>query len=42
MDGGYLEAKMMAQAGATQVAVMARAHAETIKAVGRAGRDEPG
>jgi len=39
MDGGYLEAEMMAKAGATHVVVMARAHAETIKAVVRAGRD---
>ena len=27
MDGGYLEAEMMAKAGATHVVVMARAHA---------------
>ena len=39
MDGGYLEAEMMAKAGATHVVVMARAHEETIKAVVRAGRD---
>jgi hypothetical protein len=26
MDGGYLEAEMMAKAGATHVVVMARAH----------------
>jgi len=39
MDGGYLEAEMMAKAGATHVVVMARAHAETIKAVIQAGRD---
>ena len=39
MDGGYLEAEMMAQAGATHVVVMARAHAETIKCVVQAGRD---
>lgn len=39
MDGGYLEAEMMAKAGATHVVVMARAHAETIKAVVKAGRD---
>jgi 3-hexulose-6-phosphate synthase/6-phospho-3-hexuloisomerase len=39
MDGGYLEAEMMAKAGATQVVVMARAHPETIKCVVRAGRD---
>lgn len=39
MDGGYLEAEMMAKAGATHVVVMARAHAETIKVVVRAGKD---
>jgi len=39
MDGGYLEAEMMARAGATHVVVMARAHPETVKAVVRAGRD---
>lgn len=39
MDGGWLEAELMAQAGATHVVVMERAHAETIKAVVRAGRD---
>ena len=39
MDGGYLEAEMMAQAGATHVVVMARAHVETIKVVVQAGRD---
>ena len=39
MDGGYLEAEMMARAGATHVVVMARAHVETLKAVVRAGRD---
>jgi len=39
MDGGYLEAEMMAKAGASHVVVMARAHAETIKAVVRAGHD---
>ena len=39
MDGGYLEAEMMAKAGATHVVVMARAHAETIKVVVEAGRD---
>ena len=39
MDGGFLEAKMMASAGATHVVVMARAHPETIKCVVRAGRD---
>jgi 3-hexulose-6-phosphate synthase len=39
MDGGYLEAEMMAKAGATHVVVMGRAHAETIKVVVKAGRD---
>src|SRR5206468_2219772 len=33
MDGGYLEAEMMAKAGATHVVVMARAHVETVKVV---------
>ena len=39
MDGGYLEAEMMANAGATHVVVMARAHPETIKCVVKAGKD---
>jgi 3-hexulose-6-phosphate synthase/6-phospho-3-hexuloisomerase len=39
MDGGYLEAEMMAKAGATHVVVMARAHEETIRCVVAAGRD---
>jgi 3-hexulose-6-phosphate synthase len=39
MDGGYLEAEMMAKAGATHVVVMARAHEETLKCVVKAGRD---
>ncbi len=39
MDGGWLEAKLMAKAGATHVVVMERAHAETIKVVVQAGRD---
>lgn len=39
MDGGYLEAEMMARAGATHVVVMARAHEETIRCVVKAGRD---
>src|SRR6056300_33892 len=39
MDGGYLEAEIMAQAGATHVVVMARAHEETIRCVVKAGRD---
>jgi 3-hexulose-6-phosphate synthase/6-phospho-3-hexuloisomerase len=39
MDGGYLEAELMAQAGATHVVVMARAHEETIHCVVKAGKD---
>ncbi len=39
MDGGYLEAEMMAKAGATHVVVMARAHEETLKVIVKAGRD---
>jgi 3-hexulose-6-phosphate synthase len=39
MDGGYLEAEMMAKAGATHVVVMARAHPATLKAVVQAGHD---
>src|SRR5271166_5191758 len=39
MDGGWLEAELMAKAGATHVVVMERAHAETIKVVVKAGRD---
>ena len=39
MDGGYLEAEMMATAGATHVVVMARAHPATLKVVVKAGRD---
>src|SRR5579864_4125406 len=39
MDGGWLEAEMMAKAGATHVVVMERAHPETVKIVVRAGRD---
>ena len=37
MDGGYLEAEMMAKAGATHVVVMARAHEETIHMRGQSG-----
>ena len=39
MDGGYLEAEMMAKAGATFVVVMGRAHEATIRRVVDAGRD---
>lgn len=39
MDGGWLEAQMMAKAGATHVVVMERAHPETVKVVVQAGKD---
>jgi 3-hexulose-6-phosphate synthase len=39
MDGGYLEAEMMAKAGASYVVVMGVAHPATIRAVVRAARD---
>jgi 3-hexulose-6-phosphate synthase len=39
MDGGYLEAEMMANAGASCVVVMGRAHEATIRRVVDAGRD---
>lgn len=39
MDGGYLEAEMMAKAGATHVVVMGVAHPATIRAVVKAARD---
>jgi 3-hexulose-6-phosphate synthase len=39
MDGGWLEAEVMAKAGATHVVVMARAHHSTIREVVRAGKD---
>src|ERR1700722_20424372 len=39
MDGGYLEAEMMAKAGATHVVVMESAHTETVKMIVRAGKD---
>jgi len=39
MDGGYLEAEMMAGAGADVVVVMGRAHEATIRRVVAAGRD---
>jgi len=39
MDGGYLEAELMAKAGATHVVVMARAHEETLKCMVKAGKD---
>lgn len=39
MDGGWLEAEMMAKAGATHVVVVERAHPETVKMVVKAGKD---
>ena len=40
MDGGRSDVEMMAQAGATHIVVMARAHPETIKAAVGAGREQ--
>lgn len=39
MDGGGLEAKLAANAGATHVVVMERAHPETVKAMVQAAKD---
>ncbi|MBI4660494.1 MAG: orotidine 5'-phosphate decarboxylase [Verrucomicrobia bacterium] len=39
MDGGWLEAEVMAKAGATLVVVMGQAHRETVELVVKAGRD---
>lgn len=39
MDGGWLEAELMAKAGATHVVVMGQAHEETIELVVKAGND---
>jgi 3-hexulose-6-phosphate synthase/6-phospho-3-hexuloisomerase len=39
MDGGWLEAEMMAKAGASMVVVMGQAHGETVELVAKAGRD---
>ena len=39
MDGGYLEAQMMANAGANMVVVMGQSHSETIELVVKAGHD---
>ena len=39
MDGGYLEAEMMASAGASMVVVMSQAHPSTVRAVVRAASD---
>ncbi len=39
MDGGFLEAQMMARAGANMVVVMGQAHNETVELVIKAGHD---
>lgn len=39
MDGGWLEAELMAKAGATHVVVMGQAHRETVELVVQAGAD---
>jgi 3-hexulose-6-phosphate synthase/6-phospho-3-hexuloisomerase len=39
MDGGWLEAEMMAKAGASMVVVMGQAHTETVELVVKAGHD---
>jgi 3-hexulose-6-phosphate synthase/6-phospho-3-hexuloisomerase len=39
MDGGWLEAEVMAKAGASMVVVMGQAHTETIELVVKAGHD---
>ena len=39
MDGGWLEAELMAKAGATHLVVMGVAHQETIELVVKAGKD---
>jgi 3-hexulose-6-phosphate synthase/6-phospho-3-hexuloisomerase len=39
MDGGWLEAEVMAKAGASMVVVMGQAHEETVELVVKAGRD---
>jgi 3-hexulose-6-phosphate synthase/6-phospho-3-hexuloisomerase len=39
MDGGWLEAELMAKAGASLVVVMGQAHRETVELVVRAGKD---
>ncbi|HET6569808.1 MAG TPA: orotidine 5'-phosphate decarboxylase / HUMPS family protein [Rhodothermales bacterium] len=39
MDGGWLEAELMAKAGATHVVVMGQAHRETVESVVKAGAD---
>jgi 3-hexulose-6-phosphate synthase/6-phospho-3-hexuloisomerase len=39
MDGGWLEAEIMAKAGASMVVVMGQAHVETVELVVKAGTD---
>src|SRR5262245_23284519 len=39
MDGGWLEAELMAKAGASMVVVMGQAHSETVELVVKAGHD---
>jgi 3-hexulose-6-phosphate synthase/6-phospho-3-hexuloisomerase len=39
MDGAYLEAEIMAKAGANMVVIMGQAHAESIELAVKAGRD---
>jgi 3-hexulose-6-phosphate synthase len=39
MDGGWLEAELMAKAGTSMVVVMGQAHIETVELVVRAGKD---
>ena len=39
MDGGWLDAELMAKAGASHVVVMGQAHRETVELVVKAGRD---
>lgn len=39
MDGGYLEAEVMAKAGASLVVVMGQAHEETVELVVKAGHE---
>jgi len=39
MDGGWLEAELMAKAGATHIVVMGQAHLETVELVVRAGKE---
>ena len=39
MDGGWLEAELMAKAGATMLVVMGQAHEETVELVVEAGRE---